>query len=115
LHLASDFQIFRGADRHHCPRHLPKSHRDGAFRLIRLPGRLPRLCHTSHGQGAVTWLRLKKNWMDYLHGRHIGGRNDHPQAQPRFVEQARGEVVGHPDATMGGWISRQGTTVERNA
>ena len=53
--------------------------------------------------------------MDDLNGRHVAWRHDHPHAHRGRVEQACGEVVGHPDAAMGRRIPRQGAAVERDA
>ena len=53
--------------------------------------------------------------MDNLNGRHIRWRHDHPQAHPGHVEQARGEVEGHPDAAVGRRIPRQLAAVECDA
>ncbi len=53
--------------------------------------------------------------MGDLDGRHIGWRHDHPHAHPGRVEQAFGEIEGHPDAAMGRRIPWQDAAVERDA
>jgi hypothetical protein len=50
-----------------------------------------------------------------LDRRHIGRCHDHPQAHFGQVEQAFRKVKGHANAAMRRRISRQSTTVERNA
>src|SRR5258706_668462 len=53
--------------------------------------------------------------MDDLDGRYIGWRHDHPHAHRRRLEQACGEVEGHPDTAMRGRMSWQDAAVERDA
>ena len=53
--------------------------------------------------------------MGDIDGRHVTRRHDHPHAQAGRVEQACGEVEGHPDAAVGRRISRQEAAVERDA
>src|SRR5215469_3231868 len=52
--------------------------------------------------------------MGDLDRRYVAWRHNYPHTQPGRAEQARSEVVGHPDAAMRRRMSRQRATVECN-
>jgi hypothetical protein len=65
--------------------------------------------------GAGVRLRRKQRRVGDFDRDHVARRDDHAHADPRLLEQALGEAVGHADATMRRRMSREGAAVQSDA
>ena len=91
----------------------------GLLRLVGRFGGLDRLSGKRLGprRSRSNGLRVRNRQrrVRELGGRGIVRRDDHPHADPRFVEQLFRKAVRHAHAAVRGGIPRQRTTMQRNA
>jgi hypothetical protein len=115
LRLGSELKMFHRAHRYHRSRGFSGGGHGGESRLISLARRLIGFCSPNRDNSAGTRLRREQSRMGDGDGRRVAWRHNHAHAQPSYVEQAFGEVVGQSDAAVRRRMSRQKATVESDA